>query len=82
MPLRGALAEDDAGEYLSGLLIGAEIAEGRRLFPEGAPAVAGADALVARYLAAFASLEISATAAPADAAARGLLRLARAAGVV
>ena len=37
LPLMGKLAEDDAGEYLSGLIIGAEIAEGRRLFPTRRP---------------------------------------------
>ena len=53
LPLMGALPDDDAGEYLSGLLIGAEIGEARRLFPGEAPHVAGAQALVERYLAAF-----------------------------
>ena len=38
LPLMGKLAEDEAGDYLSGLLIGAEIAEGRRLFPDEARA--------------------------------------------
>ena len=52
----GGLAEADAGEYLSGLLIGAEIAEARRLFPGEAAHVAGAEGLVARYRAAFAAL--------------------------
>ena len=37
LPLMGKLAEDDAGEYLSGLIVGAEIAEGRRLFPMRRP---------------------------------------------
>ncbi len=71
------LAEDDSGEYLSGLLIGAEIAEARRLFPNEAPRLAGAPALAQRYLAAFAALGQRAEAAPARAAARGLHILAR-----
>ncbi len=82
LPLMGGLAEDDAAEYLSGLLIGAEIAEGRRLFPREAPRVAGANALVKRYLAAFAVLGEEAVAAPPRAAARGLFILARQAGLV
>jgi 2-dehydro-3-deoxygalactonokinase len=73
LPLTGGLAEDDAGEYLSGLLIGAEIGEARRFFPGEEPHVAGAEALVARYLAAFEALGVSARAAPRRAAARGLL---------
>src|SRR5271154_2298833 len=72
LPLMGALPEDDAGEYLSGLLIGAEIGEARRLYPGEEPHVAGAETLVARYLAAFAGLDVSARAAPQRAAARGL----------
>ena len=72
----GALAEDDSAEYLSGLLIGAEIGEGRRLFPGEEPHVAGAEALVERYLAAFEALGVSARAAPQCAAARGLFRTA------
>ena len=76
LPLMGALPEDDVGEYLSGLLIGAEIGEARRLFPGEAPHVAGAEALVERYLAAFEALGVPAHAAPKRAAARGLFRIA------
>ena len=78
----GALPEDDAGEYLSGLLIGGEIGEARRLFPGEEPHVAGAEALVERYLAAFAALGVSARAAPIRAAARGLFRIARDGGLL
>ena len=74
--------EDDAGEYLSGLLIGAEIGEARRLFPGEAPHVAGAEALVERYLAAFEALGVPARAAPKRAAARGLFRIARDGGLL
>ena len=82
LPLMGALPDDDSGEYLSGLLIGAEIGEARRLFPGEMPYVAGAEALVERYLAAFQALEVSARAAPRRAAARGLFRIARDGGLL
>ncbi len=82
LPLMGKLAEDDAGDYLSGLLIGAEIAEARRLFPDEEPQIAGGEPLVARYLAAFGALGQSARAAPPRAAARGLFLLASKAGLV
>jgi 2-dehydro-3-deoxygalactonokinase len=82
LPLMGALPEDDAGEYLSGLLIGAEIEEGRRLYPGEEPHVAGAEALVERYRAAFESLGVAARAAPPRAAARGLFRIARDGGLL
>jgi 2-dehydro-3-deoxygalactonokinase len=82
LPLMGALPEDDAGEYLSGLLIGAEIEEGRRLYPGEEPHLAGAEALVERYRAAFEALGVSARAAPPRAAARGLFRIARDGGLL
>ena len=82
LPLLGRLAEDDAGEYLSGLIIGAEIGEGRRLYPGDALHVAGAAALVERYLKAFEALGVPARAAPARAAARGLFRIARDGGLL
>jgi 2-dehydro-3-deoxygalactonokinase len=82
LPLMGTLSETDAGEYLSGLLIGAEIGEARRLFPDEEPHVAGAETLVERYLAAFQALDASARAAPRRAAARGLFRIARDGGLL
>jgi 2-dehydro-3-deoxygalactonokinase len=82
LPLMGALPEHDAGEYLSGLLIGVEIGEARRLFPSGEPHVAGAEALVARYLKACEALGVSARAAPRRPAARGLFRIARDGGLL
>jgi 2-dehydro-3-deoxygalactonokinase len=82
LPLMGKLDPDDSGEYLSGLLIGAEIGEGRRLYAGEEPHVAGADALVKRYLAALETLGISARAAPRRAAARGLFRIARDGGLL
>jgi 2-dehydro-3-deoxygalactonokinase len=82
LPLMGALDGDDSGEYLSGLLIGAEIGEGRRLYPAEEPHVAGAEALVKRYLAAFEAIGVRANAAPPRAAARGLFRIAREGGIL
>ena len=41
LPLMGKLPEADAGDYLSGLIIGAEIAEARRLFPDEIAACRG-----------------------------------------
>ena len=82
LPLMAKLAEDDAGDHLSGLVVGAEITEARRLFPNEEPHVAGAEALVLRYLAAFDALGQSARAAPRRAAARGLYILARDAGLL
>lgn len=82
LPLMGKLAEADAGEYLSGLLIGAEIEAGRELFPGGSPNVTGASALVARYIAAFDALGMEASPGPPQAAARGLFLVARQAGIL
>ena len=82
LPLMGRLAEGDTGEYLSGLLIGAEIAEARGVFANETAHVAGADALAARYLAAFAARGERAFAVPPYAAARGLFVVAGQAGLL
>jgi len=82
LPLMGKLDPDDSGEYLSGLLIGAEIGEARRLHPGETPHIAGAEALVKRYLKAFEALGVGARAAPPRAAARGLFRIAREGGLL
>jgi 2-dehydro-3-deoxygalactonokinase len=82
LPLMGKLDPNDSGEYLSGLLIGAEIGEGRRLYPGEAPHLAGAEALVRRYIAAFEALGVPARSAPPRAAARGLFRIARDGGLL
>ncbi len=82
LPLTGALAEADAGDYLSGLLIGAEIAEARRLFPGETAHLAGAKGLVARYRTAFAALGEETALAPDQAAPHGLLLVARQAGLL
>jgi 2-dehydro-3-deoxygalactonokinase len=82
LPLMGALEADDAGDYLSGLLIGAEIGEGLKLYPGEEPHLAGAEALVQRYLKAFEALGVPARASPPRAAARGLFRIARDGGLL
>ncbi len=81
LPLRGKIAEADAGDYLSGLIVGAEIAEARRLFPDGVPTLVGAAPLVQRYAAAFETLGEKSEAAKAHAAPRGLALIARQAGL-
>jgi len=86
LPLTGRLAEEATADYLSGLLIGAEIREARDFLEadnEAGPiTLAGGSDLVARYRRALAIAGIAAVPAPADAAARGLFRIARAAGVI
>ncbi len=87
LPLRGELAPEDAGDYLSGLLIGSEIAAGRAwASAHGAPLdsvlVIGSRVLYDRYAAALREAGLAARVAPEDAAARGLWRIARAADVV
>jgi 2-dehydro-3-deoxygalactonokinase len=82
LPLIGGLAANDASEYLSGLLIGAEIGEALRLFPREEPHVAGAEALIQRYLKAFEAIHVRARAAPPRAAAHGLFRIAQKGGIL
>lgn len=71
-------------ERLSGLLIGAEIAEARSFVPDISSKIliVGGEALAARYAAAFAALGMAAEPAPADAAFAGQFSIARAAGLV
>ena len=82
LPLMGGLDADDSGEYLSGLLIGAEIGEALRLFPREDLRLAGTEALVGRYLKAFEAIGVPASAAPPRAAARGLFRIAHDGGLL
>jgi len=87
LPLTGALAPDGVADYLSGLLLGAEIAAARRWAPrdaveEGAVTVVGDAALCARYRQALAVAGVRAAAGRPEAAARGLWRIARHAGMV
>ena len=87
MTLQDDLAPQQASDYLSGLLIGSEIAAGRSwAASEGVPldsaVLIGSGALCARYAAALRATGGEARIAPEDAAARGLWRIARAAAIV
>ena len=82
LPLMGKLDPEDSGDYLSGLLIGAEIGGGHRLYPSEEPHLAGAESLVNRYLEAFRALGVCARAAAPRAAARGLFRIAQEGGLL
>lgn len=81
--LFGELAPGEIADYLSGLLIGAEVREGLACCPRpaGRPLLIGAPALAARYRRAFAAVGVDTDSADADAAARGLWRIARGAGL-
>lgn len=80
--LTGDLPEAGLASYLSGLLIGAEIAAASGAEVGEPVTVIGSGALTALYLDALAHLGLAATAGAPDSAARGLLLLAGAAGLV
>lgn len=85
--LFGELPGAGIADYLSGLLIGAEIAAGRAFAARHAAAahatwLLGTSELCARYASALALCGIDARTGPADAAAHGLWRLANDAGLV
>jgi len=85
--LSGALAPEGVADYLSGLLLGAEVAAARRWAQAdaaegGAVTLVGDAALCARYRRALACAGITAAPGPSDAAARGLWRIARHAGML
>jgi 2-dehydro-3-deoxygalactonokinase len=86
LALAGELAPAEVGDWLSGALIGYEIRAARRWAQRhgGGDGVTliGGDALVARYAAALEHSGVAARVGPADAAARGLFRIARRAGIV
>jgi 2-dehydro-3-deoxygalactonokinase len=87
LALTGALAPEGVADYLSGLLLGAEVAAARRwaardAVGEGVVTLVGDTALCARYRRALALAGIKATAGPPEAAARGLWRIARHAGML
>ncbi len=77
--LTDGLAPEAAASYLSGLLIGAEIASAA---PQGAFTIIASDTLAAHYEDAARHLGLEAQRAPPDCVAAGLLRIARAAGLV
>ena len=86
--LAGELAEQGVSDYLSGLLLGAEIASALRWLERSGfkdkleLTVVGEDSLVARYRRALALAEIDAIPGSPKAAAIGLWRIAKQAGMV
>jgi 2-dehydro-3-deoxygalactonokinase len=85
LPLFGDLTPGGAADYLSGLLIGSEIAHARAWAAArgatGETWLVGDAALCARYDVALSQAGVAARRGPADASARGLWRLARLAGM-
>ncbi|MBL28448.1 MAG: 2-dehydro-3-deoxygalactonokinase [Rhodospirillaceae bacterium] len=87
LALFGSLPESGTRSYLSGLLIGCEIAEARqaaagRLTDDASIVVLGGARLSAAYVDALARAGMEASVGPADCAAHGLVRIARAAGLI
>ena len=87
LALTGALAPEAVADYLSGLLLGAEVAAGRRWLERhaltgGSVILVGEAALCGRYRRALALAGIESALGPPDAAARGLWRIARHSGMV
>jgi 2-dehydro-3-deoxygalactonokinase len=87
LALTGQLAPSSVGDYLSGVLLGAEIAAARRWLERMRVTatrltVVGAQALVQRYRSALAIAGIDADIGAEDAAARGLWRIACHAGLL
>ncbi|MEP7062170.1 MAG: 2-dehydro-3-deoxygalactonokinase [Betaproteobacteria bacterium] len=84
--LTGELAPADVADFLSGLLIGREVQDGRRWARARGDRldnvhVVGADALADRYVTALARAQVATRRSP-GAAARGLVRIARAASMI
>lgn len=79
--LFGEVPPPELGNYLSGLLIGAELAAGAALAKGGFTIVAGAD-LSERYAKAAGLMGVKAAAAPADSVVPGHLAIARMAGLM
>jgi 2-dehydro-3-deoxygalactonokinase len=87
LALTDALASAGVADYLSGLLIGAEVAAGRRWLESRAAdslrmTLVGEAMLCSRYRRAFAFAGVDADIGPSDAAARGLWRIAQRARMV
>jgi 2-dehydro-3-deoxygalactonokinase len=78
--LTGQLPDTALSDYLSGLLIGAEVAEATR-HAQGAVTIIASAALAQRYTAALGRLGRESTLAPEDCVAAGHWRLAQAAGL-
>ncbi|HEY2967579.1 MAG TPA: 2-dehydro-3-deoxygalactonokinase [Casimicrobiaceae bacterium] len=87
LALTGALAPEAVADYLSGLLLGAEVAAGRRWLERhavtgGSVILVGQATLCERYRRALALAGVEAAMGAPDAAARGLWRIARHSGIV
>lgn len=85
LALTGDLPSASVSDWLSGCLIGSEIASARRWLaqrggPHGAVRIIGSDALVPRYASALALAGMTATPAAGEAVVRGLIRIARKGG--
>jgi 2-dehydro-3-deoxygalactonokinase len=82
LPLMGALPESGVADYLSGLLIGTELAEALAAERPTAVVVIGSDALARRYALALDLAGVAHRPGRVDAAVRGQWRVARAAGII
>lgn len=83
LPLFDLIAEDEVSDYLSGVLIGAEIRGATdRGVGTNQVTVVGQDSLVERYIRAFEYLQIKVTVAEDDIVARGHFSIAKSAGLV
>ncbi len=87
LALTGGLQPKDVGDWLSGALIGQEIQAARAWAGERCGSVdqvtvIGGESLAARYLRALAQAGLPARPGPADAAARGLFRIAQRAHLI
>ena len=91
MPLFGEIEEDKVADYLSGLLIGAEIHGASHAASQGVGSnitvdepitIIGSDDLTDRYAIAFQVSGQRVVSAPADIAARGYFAIATAAGLL
>ncbi|MFN3685399.1 2-dehydro-3-deoxygalactonokinase [Salinarimonas sp.] len=78
--LAGRLEPDGVTSFLSGLLIGSEIAQGRLLFGEEAPTIVASPSLTDAYALGFAAFGVEPRRAPPDIAARGLSKIASSIG--
>lgn len=82
LPLLGDLAGSGVADYLSGLLIGTEIAEAVAAERPEAVVVVGSDALAGRYARALDQAGLAHRPGDPDAAFRGQWQIARAAGII
>lgn len=80
--LMGTRQADELPDFLSGLLIGAEVGSARQRGTPASVTLLGEDALCERYVQALQLTGIDTRAAPAEATTRGQWRLAVAAGLV